>query len=217
MFRRTIAGVAASAACFAGVALVASAPAAAATATYTVNDLGDATDAVPGNDVCATAGGVCTLRAAIAEANANTADDNRIQFSVAGTITAASELPLVGDPGLVIDGTTAPGYAVGAPTVAVVGTASSIDTGESALEVFAPDFVLRGLRFGRWNRVLRLAADADRSIVEGNQMGTNGTAYTEGLAIGFGIDVSAADVRIGGPTAAQRNQIAGFKARGIDA
>jgi hypothetical protein len=38
--------------------------------TLTVNDNGDASDASPGNGVCATAGGVCTLRAAIEEANA---------------------------------------------------------------------------------------------------------------------------------------------------
>src|SRR5207247_2397002 len=38
--------------------------------TFTVNSNGDASDATPGNGVCATAGGVCTLRAAIEEANA---------------------------------------------------------------------------------------------------------------------------------------------------
>jgi CSLREA domain-containing protein len=37
---------------------------------FVVNDNGDANDAVPGDAVCATAGGVCTLRAAIQEANA---------------------------------------------------------------------------------------------------------------------------------------------------
>src|SRR5207253_5271892 len=39
-------------------------------AALTVNDNGDASDAAPGDRVCATAGGVCTLRAAIQEANA---------------------------------------------------------------------------------------------------------------------------------------------------
>ena len=38
--------------------------------TYTVDDLGDASDATPGDDICDTGGGVCTLRAAIGEANA---------------------------------------------------------------------------------------------------------------------------------------------------
>ncbi len=38
-------------------------------ASFTVNNAGDAVDANPGNGVCATAGAVCTLRAAIMEAN----------------------------------------------------------------------------------------------------------------------------------------------------
>jgi CSLREA domain-containing protein len=38
-------------------------------AAFTVNNAGDAPDANPGNGVCATAGAVCTLRAAIMEAN----------------------------------------------------------------------------------------------------------------------------------------------------
>ncbi|NMC62737.1 MAG: CSLREA domain-containing protein, partial [SAR324 cluster bacterium] len=39
-------------------------------ATFTVTSTTDVVDAVPGNGVCATAGGACTLRAAIQEANA---------------------------------------------------------------------------------------------------------------------------------------------------
>src|SRR2546426_3780585 len=48
--------------------LLAVAPVAAA--TFTVNDTADAVDAVLGDGTCATAGGTCTLRAAIQEANA---------------------------------------------------------------------------------------------------------------------------------------------------
>src|SRR3989442_3029018 len=53
--------------------LLAVAPAAAA--TFTVNDTADAVDAAPGDGSCATAGGTCTLRAAIQEANAHTGAD----------------------------------------------------------------------------------------------------------------------------------------------
>src|SRR5688572_14270576 len=38
--------------------------------SFTVNDNGDAADATPGDESCSTAGAVCTLRAAIEEANA---------------------------------------------------------------------------------------------------------------------------------------------------
>lgn len=44
-------------------------------ATFTVNSVGDAVDANPGNGICATAAGRCTLRAAIQEANANAGGD----------------------------------------------------------------------------------------------------------------------------------------------
>jgi CSLREA domain-containing protein len=48
---------------------IVSVPAAGA-AVFTVNSAADEVDATPGNAVCATAGGACTLRAAIQEANA---------------------------------------------------------------------------------------------------------------------------------------------------
>ena len=64
-------------------------------ATLTVNDLGDAADANPGNGVCATAGGVCTLRAAIEEANANGTTDDTINFSVTGTINVSGSTLLI--------------------------------------------------------------------------------------------------------------------------
>ena len=43
--------------------------------TFAVNNTADVVDAAPGNGVCATAGGVCTLRAAIQEANADPGGD----------------------------------------------------------------------------------------------------------------------------------------------
>src|SRR5438445_10327441 len=43
--------------------------------TFTVNSTTDAVDANPGDGTCATAGSVCTLRAAIQEANAHAGDD----------------------------------------------------------------------------------------------------------------------------------------------
>jgi CSLREA domain-containing protein len=60
------------------------------TQTFTVNDLGDAADANPGDGVCATAGGVCTLRAAIQEFDALNACTHVINFSVSGTISMST-------------------------------------------------------------------------------------------------------------------------------
>jgi len=65
-----------------------------AAATFTVNSLADTPDAVPGNGICADAGGLCTLRAALQEANAFAGDDT-INFSVTGTINLTGALPTV--------------------------------------------------------------------------------------------------------------------------
>ena len=61
-------------------------------ATFTVNDTGDDPDLETGDGVCATARAVCTLRAAIAEANATTAADV-ISITATGTIDLRTALP----------------------------------------------------------------------------------------------------------------------------
>jgi CSLREA domain-containing protein len=65
-----------------------------AATTFVVNSLGDTSDATPGNGACADAGGLCTLRAAIQEANALSGDDT-INFSVTGTINLTGALPII--------------------------------------------------------------------------------------------------------------------------
>jgi len=69
---------------------------------YTVNDLGDTADSNPGNGTCSDANGNCTLRAAIEEANAGSAD--LIDFSVSGTIIPSSILPVILEGDLEING-----------------------------------------------------------------------------------------------------------------
>lgn len=79
-------------------------------ATFVVDSTGDTADASAGNGVCATAGAVCTLRAAIQEANALAGADV-INFTIAGagphTITLGSALPNLSQQ-VTIDGTTEP-------------------------------------------------------------------------------------------------------------
>ena len=61
---------------------------------FTVNSLADTPDAAPGNGICADAGGACTLRAAINEADAVFGEDT-INFSVTGTINLTGPLPFI--------------------------------------------------------------------------------------------------------------------------
>jgi CSLREA domain-containing protein len=74
-------------------------PVAAAAFTFTVNSTDDAVDATPGDTLCATAGAVCTLRAAIQEANALAAADgtNTITIELAAGQTYTLTLGGVND------------------------------------------------------------------------------------------------------------------------
>ena len=63
----------------------------AAAATFTVNSTTDAVDANLGNGVCATSGGVCTLRAAIQQANALTGTDTITVPAGTYTLTIAGD------------------------------------------------------------------------------------------------------------------------------
>ena len=96
------------------------APAAAAGHIYVVSSASDKPDRHVGDGICdvtaSSSTTVCTLRAAIMEANADGAGD-RIQFAITGgssavkTIKPASALPGITQP-LVIDGTTQAGATI---------------------------------------------------------------------------------------------------------
>jgi len=104
-------------------------------AAFIVNDAGDAPDATPGDGVCATAGGVCTLRAAIMEANALAGADSITFAPSVGTITLTSSLPqITGD--LTITGRGA-GVTIidGASTWRAFNVAAATTVGISALTV----------------------------------------------------------------------------------
>ena len=97
-------------------------PDSAAGVTLTVNSTADGVDASPGNGVCATAGGQCTLRAAIQEANSREGDT--IAFGIGGgvvTIAPTTGLPQITGP-VTIDGTTQPGSTPGVTCRAETGT-----------------------------------------------------------------------------------------------
>jgi uncharacterized repeat protein (TIGR01451 family)/CSLREA domain-containing protein len=96
--------------------------------TLTVNSTGDGSDATPGDGACETAAdnGVCTLRAAVEEANA-LPDHDLIHFNIAGagshTIAIASQIEVT-DP-VTVDGTTQAGHALLAPTIHLDGGGST--------------------------------------------------------------------------------------------
>ena len=63
----------------------------ASAATFSVTSTADAPDAAVGDGVCATAGGACTLRAAVEEANAQSGID--VVVETAGLPPALGDIP----------------------------------------------------------------------------------------------------------------------------
>lgn len=155
-------------------------------ATFTVNSTLDAVDATPGDGICATAGAVCTLRAAIQEANALAGSDTIIV--PAGTYT------------LTIAGTNEQAAATGdldiTSTITIQGDGADVTTVDAAgldrtFEVTAAgNATLRGLRItggnpgGNGGGILASGTTLiDRCAVVGNTGSFGGGILSNGAAI----------------------------------
>jgi CSLREA domain-containing protein len=220
-----------------------------AATTFTVNSTGDAQDFNLEDGRCftgATSFGaeVCTLRAAIEQANATNGPDE-IHFgilafrdggcnSVSGvcTITPASGLPAIEDP-VVIDGYTQPGAAENTLArgtnadlrIVLSGAQVPVDT-SAALEIFTSDVTVRGLIINRWTSRSGVWIDgrdtdlgsvtADSNKIEGSFIGTNPSGTQD---LGNGIDgvslFEARNTTVGGTTRAARNVISGNHTAGV--
>jgi uncharacterized repeat protein (TIGR01451 family) len=191
-----------------GLMTTALAAAPAAATVFTVNDNGDAGDANPGDGVCATAGVVCTLRAAIDETNALAAGaPHDIRFSGALTIATASNFTVT-RAGTVVDGITGNPDFAGTPVVEIDGSPGG---GTALLVLDGGAATLRGLvvrgRAGNAGILLQSAAN----VVRGCYVGTNaaGTAAApNGLGIAVAGDGATANV-IGGTSPGDGNVISG--------
>lgn len=181
----------------------------AAAATFTVNSTGDGSDASPGNGACATSGGgsVCTLRAAIQEANALAGADT-IRFAIgSGPVTInTSSLPAISQP-VTIDATTQPGF-VSAPIVQIHGGSGS------GFSITGSTVTIRGFVVSGFADHGISISGGTGNVVEGCYVGTNmaGTA-ADGNA-GAGVAITSNNNRIGGREKAQRNVISGNTGKG---
>jgi CSLREA domain-containing protein len=192
-------------------------------AVLVVNSTDDQGDEVPGDGECLTSiyDGVCTLRAAIEEANALAGYDF-IDFNISGsgvhTIAPAVPLPDITDP-VLIDGYTQPGASpnsreVGNNAVLLIEIDGS-QTEASALRLLASNSVIRGLVINRSPGAAIVVTEANNIIV-GNFIGTNpaGTVALGNLSDGIFVanlfqPTPNTNTRIGGPNSADRNLISG--------
>lgn len=162
--------------------------------------------------------GAGSLRAAIVAANVDGTED-AIEFDVAGTIAPLTPLPAITQP-VVIDGTTAPGFA-GTPVVEIDG--SNLAVGSSGLLLSAhAGSTVRSLAINRvpgdsmvgGGEGIRIDGGSEHTIA-GNYLGTD-LAGTMGLGNRTGIScLRCDDVTIGGQTVADRNLVSGNPAAGI--
>jgi uncharacterized repeat protein (TIGR01451 family) len=172
--------------------------------TYTVNDLSDVPDATPGDNICDAGSGVCTLRAAIMEANAHAGAD-AIAFGVAGTITPSAILPSLVDE-VDIDATTAPGYTT-APVVNLDGS-GGIAYGFHFFTGSANSTLAGTQIYGFAQGGVRV--EADGITITRSYIGP----VTAGSANGVGVEILGAGATIGGADG-DGNVISGNQGSGI--
>ena len=185
--RRGLLAALALAALLGGLVVLGATPASAAAVAFTVNSLADASDAMPGNGTCATAGSVYTLRAAIEEANAGSASNTyTVSFSVAGTMQEGSTaLPNV-NRAITLDGSTAPGYAAATGPRFFVSCNGSSDTSNSGIGVIAADVTIRALGIVNCGTAIITSAESTGLEVVGSYLGTDGASFAANRAVRAG-------------------------------
>ena len=180
--------------------------------TFLVDDTGNASDGQTTDGVCDTGTtaaptGDCTLRAAIAQANAAAGVD-KINFGIGtgtATIAPATNLPIVTE-AVVIDGTTQPGFD-GSPLVRLDG--SLLGGGGRGLEFNSAGSIVRGLSITNFGSYGILGLNAPRLWVTGNYIGLRPDGATTGPN-DTGISLqNSTDSTIGGTAAGAGNMVSG--------
>ncbi len=203
-------------------------------ATFTVNSSDDGDDIQPGDGVCAASGGVCTLRAALTEANL-AAGANTIAFAIPGagvhTIALAAPLPTLSDESgpTMIDGYSQPGAQANSDplidnaaiqiqlSITNVITPSTIE----AVHITSAGNTIQGLSIYGFRRgIFVFGTAALNNVITGNFIGTDAAGAYAAPTIagsGNGVELSqgAAHNRIGGSTPAERNLISGNPKNGV--
>jgi CSLREA domain-containing protein len=212
-----------------GVAAVAPTAGAAPAVTFTVNSTADAPDSGK-NGQCKTATNVCTLRAALMEANWAT-QAVTVNFNIAGsgtkTIQIGSRLPtLTIKSGVTINGYSQPGSSVNTSTV-VSNAQIKIEirgNGPTSFDglVFqgTSNNVVRGISIYNFiNQIMVTGLTADNNRIVGNIVCTNAAATVQsavsGKQIGIVLQKGASGNKVGTPAPADRNVVSGCGNRGI--
>jgi cyclophilin family peptidyl-prolyl cis-trans isomerase len=163
--------------------------------------------------------GAGSLRQAILDADDTTTNpgQNTIDFNIATSgpqlINLASPLPFLANAsGIIIDGTTEPGYS-GTPLIVINGSGSgSVD----GLVVIGGNSTIKGLAIQNFSLGAGIILESSGNTVAGDVLGAN-AAGTSAAGNNFGVEItgSASNNTIGGTTAAARNLISGNGTYGV--
>jgi CSLREA domain-containing protein len=193
--------------------------------TFVVNSTADAVDSTPGDRICVTAGGVCTLRAALDEANRHAGPDT-VTFNIAGGAPQTIQLTLgkliINQSGTTVDGFSQPGAHPNTdpvvdnaqPGIEIRGNG---DGAKESIYITNSNTVIQGIALNRVWKGFWLSQNASNNTIAGNFIGTNGLGQNIGYSGNAGVlmDAGAHDNLIGLPTLAGRNVIVSVT-EGID-
>ena len=185
--------------------------------TFVVNSTTDAVDSTPGDHICASAPGVCTLRAAIDEANRHAGPDT-IAFNIPGGAPQQIHLTLgklvINQAGTTINGYTEPGAQPNTdpiddnavPGVELIGNG---DGAKESIYVTNSGTVIEGLALNRMWKTIWFSQGASGNTVAGDLIGVDGFGQNIGYSGNAGVllDAGAHDNLVGLPTLAGRNVI----------
>jgi hypothetical protein len=196
-------------------------PAAACAVTYTVDSTLDEADSGGLNGVCLTAGGKCTLRAAIQESNASTLSVDEIHFDGAfngqlvDTVTLTNGLlPAITNPVSINAGSSCITQAGQSGPCAGI-EAPALSYGLSVEDTNPVE--IRGLAITGATTGIRVVNSSQTFVAHGNWLGlkldgNNGS----GANTGIWLDPDSNGATIGGTEAADRNVFANNAAEGLD-
>lgn len=193
--------------------------------TFIVNTNLDAVDATPGDRICATAAGLCSLRAALDECNRHTGPDN-VNFAIPGVAPQVIQLTLgkltINQPGTTVDGYTQPGARVN--TDPVVSNAlpgielrGNGDAAKESIFITTSATTIRGIAITKMWKTIWMSTGSFGNTIAGNFLGMTalGTSLGYSGVAGALMDGGSHDNLIGLPTLEGRNVIGNVN-EGID-
>ena len=193
-------------------------PSLAAAEQFSVDTTADEVDAVLGNEICLTAAGKCSLRAAIAESNATAGGFDEVRFEegvfegdAGSVIELTSALPTIVAPLSLIGRECETEAGAIGPCAEIAG-----DPGEPALAVEGTEEVQIELVAVTGAETGLEVEDVERLIVRGNWFGTSLDGSAAGNDTGVSVGPGSDRARIGGEGPGTGNLIANSGTVGLE-